>query len=285
MPMIDDARRRLLLSARQIDVLGALAQAKEVEDDDLRRARSELVECGILDGTYAFHPLAADLARTFMAPTFEFVIEQVGPQGYCTSTVAVRNEGVWSNDPWPETTPDTEVPYVQEELPVLIWTLARLVGARRATPPAGAAAVTVDVGLVDAVTQVFQEAGPEQWATVRTVALAKASEHAAHLDEAARRRWVALVASLVSFWRITSRWADPNADGGQRYKTLAVLDCGSEGYWQRLLDGGETRRLADVTPRTALHLIPRTGGEVWKHLQSLLPTTGELRAAYGRGAA
>jgi hypothetical protein len=282
MPGIDDARRRLLLASHHADALGAVVMNRDIDDATTRQAQRELIESGILDNDHRLHPLAADLARTMMAPTFEFAIEHVGPQGASMSIVAVRNETVWSYDPWPDSGPGTEMVYSQEELPVLIWTLARLTGLRRVKPPDDAVSVTATLGLVDALMMVFQEAGAEQWSTVRTVALAKADEHAAHLDEAARKRWVAILGSLICFWRVTSRWADPHSDTGQRHKTLAVFDCGSEGYWQRTLEGGETTRLADVTPDTPVHLTPRTGGELWDALKELLPSGEELRAAYGR---
>lgn len=74
---------------------------------------------------------------------------------------------------------------------------------------------------------------PDDWEDLKVVALAAGREKWPDLSTDARRRWMAVLASLRSSWRITVGWGEPGDASGDSpglpaVRWLSVLDCGAE---------------------------------------------------------
>jgi hypothetical protein len=276
--MLDEARGRLRLTSAQLDALGLAARQDPADDAAAAGATRELQAAGVLDEQRRLHPLAAELAYAASVPLIRFLVEATGPQGTAVSHVLVAGEAVWSSEPWPGEGPDQPVVYQRSELPTVVWDLGRLVGLHRAQVPPDAVPASVPVEVADSVLS-LAGTGPQDWDEVRTVTLARGRELWPGFQGADLDRWLALVASLRSWWRITAGWGEP---GEGRW--LSVLDCGPEGYWRWDIpdQAGDGE---DVVASTTTRLVPVSGGDLWSQIQGLLPDAAELRAATGgRGA-
>ncbi|MBO0898903.1 hypothetical protein J1G43_02845 [Cellulomonas sp. zg-ZUI22] len=272
---LDEARGRLRLTAHQLDALALTVRSAAPETADQRRALDELRSAGILDGQDRVHPLAAQFVLAMTAPLIRMLVETSGPQGTSAAHVAVAGEDVWYSEPWPGSGPDDPVTYQRAELPTIVWDLGRLAGLHRSRVPAGATAVSAPAGLVDIVLE-MASLGPAEWDDARTVALATTTtERWPDLDAQTRARWLAIVATLRSWWRVTVSWGDEGAGTG---RWLSVLDCGADGYWR--WDHPEDRTDDGVA---RVSLVPVSGGGLWEALQGLLPSSAELQAAVGHG--
>ncbi|WP_028045927.1 hypothetical protein [Cellulomonas sp. URHE0023] len=271
---LDEARGRLRLTAYQLDALALAVRSAPTETPEQERAVGELRTAGILDDENRVHPLAAQFALAMTTPLIRVLVETSGPQGTSAAHMTVAGEDVWYGEPWPGTGPDDAVTYQHSELPTIIWDLGRLAGLHRSKVPSGATALSAPLGLVDIVLE-LASLGPQEWDAARTVALATTHDRWPDLDDDTRNRWLALVATLRSWWRVTVSWGDEGAGTG---RWLSVLDCGTEGYWRwdEPVDSAD-----DGGPSVTLH--PVSGGQLWESLQGLLPTSAELRVAVESG--
>ena len=279
MPAVDDARRRLVLASRHVRALVLLAggtDEAEIEQEE-PGAVAELRASGLLraDGTAV--SLVQHLLACSAVPTLRVVVEVLGPQGATVADVVVSGEDVWLADAWPGEDHRAERVHSRHDLPTLMWDLTRMVGLRRRTPPPDARPVTADLLTVERLLAALSTEPAPDWDDLKAFALSRAADDLSHLPEADRTRWVAVLASLQSSWRITAFWGDPDSEPDV-VRGLAVLDCGEEGYWQRTIPP-EPLRVEDLRPDTPVRYEPVTAGALWAALARTLPTTDELRAA------
>lgn len=279
MPAVDDARRRLLLAPRHVRALVLLAgdtdEAKIEEEEP--HALGELRAAGLLRADGTALPLVQDLLACSAVPTLRVVVEVLGPQGATVCDVVVSGEEVWLVDAWPGADPTGERVHSRHELPTLMWDLTRMVGLRRRTPRPDAEPVTADLVTVERLLAALSTDPAPDWDDLKAFALSRAATDLAHLPEAERTRWAAVLASLQASWRITAFWGDPDTEP-DIVRGLAVLDCGEEGYWQRTTPA-EPLRADDLHPDTPVRYEPVTAGALWETVTRTLPTTAELRAA------
>ena len=185
------------------------------------------------------------------------------------------DEDLWYTDPWPGER--DEVAFVKDELPQLIWVVARLVGLRRSTPAAGRAARDRRPQHRRVPDGSAVRRGGADWDDVRTVAVAELDDLFGELSPEQREMWVAVVATLQGTWRVTCAWGPDSADGAHA-RGLAVWDCGPGGYWVRTTPA-EPLRPEDITPDTEATFTPTSAGDLWKAFAGLLPSKAELTAA------
>ena len=254
---LDEARGRLSLTAHQLNALALTVRSEPPGSAQEEQAVAELRASGVLDDENRVHPLAAQLALAMTTPLIRMLVETSGPQG--TSAAHV----VGADDP---------VTYQRAELPTIVWDVGRLAGLHRSQVPEGAMAFAPPIALVDMVLEA-SSLGPQEWVSARTVALATTAAQFPDLDVETRNRWLSLVATMRTWWRVTVSWGDEGAGTG---RWLSVLDCGTEGYWRWDLPA-DVDAPGDGTDRVTL--TPVSGGELWQSLQQLLPTSAELRAA------
>jgi hypothetical protein len=273
---LDEARGRLHLTAYQVDALALAIRSDRPQSPEQEQAFKELRASGILGDANRVHPLAAQFALAVTAPLVRVLVETSGPQGTSAAHVTVAGEDVWYGEPWPGTGPDDPVTYCRAELRTIVWDLGRLAGLHRSPVPEGATALPAPAAMVDFVLE-MSSLGPQEWDDARTVTLATTYERWPDLDRDTLNRWLALVATLRSWWRITVSWG---AEGAGTGRWLSVLDSGPEGYWhwdQPLTldapDGGDG----------LITLQPVSGGQLWEKIQKLFPTSVDLRLVTGDG--
>lgn len=271
MPALDTLRRRISISDEQLEVLRlhTAGEAWEQHPSEL----THLVTAGLIDTDGEVHPLVLDMVTAFAQPLLELWVETSGPQGITLSHIVVRgDETVWYTDPWPGEV-DGEALYVRDELPQILWILARLVGWRRATPPQGASPITTTLGRVAALMTAFANEDGANWQDTRTVAIARADQLLGELEPEQRKLWIAVLAHLEGSWRVTCAWGPTPEES----RALAVWDCGSGGFWVR------TSPAEPITEDTLLDtkatFAPTSGADVWSALADLLPSKAELLEA------
>ena len=268
MPALDTLRRRISISDEQLEVLRlhTAGQAWEQHASEL----THLVTAGLIDTDGEVHPLVLDMVLAYAQPLLELWVETSGPQGIALSHLVVRgDETVWYSDPWPGEV-DGERLYVRDELPQIIWILARLVGWRRATPPKGTTPITTSLGRVAGLMAAFALEDGASWQDTRTVAIARADELLGELDPEQRRLWIAVLAHLEGSWRVTAAWGPKP----EHSRALAVWDCGGGGFWVRTTPAEpitESTRLDEVAT-----FVPTSAADVWSALTDLLPSKAEL---------
>ena len=273
MPSVDSVRRRLSMSEDQLEVLRLVSNGETGSEH--RETIEELTSAGLIVGG-GIHPLVADLAAAMTQPLLELWVEAMGPQGPTLSHIVVRgDEDLWYTDPWPGER--DEVVFVKDELPQLIWVVARLVGLRRSTPPQVARPVTADLSTVASLMAALSAGGGADWDDVRTVAVAKLDDLFGELSPEQREMWIAVVATLQGTWRVTCAWG-PDSPDGAHARGLAVWDCGPGGYWVRTTPA-EPLRPEDITADTEATFTPTSAGDLWKAFAGLLPSRAELTAA------
>lgn len=273
MARLDAVRRRISLSDDEFETLRLVHNGDPVADE----ARRALLDAGIVSADGDLAPLVLDLVRTVSGPMIECAIETAGPQGPASALLAVREETVWYTDPWPQDDA-TSVTYCQDELPQVLWILARLIGLRRREVPRVATPFTVPLRAIDAVVQTMA-LSDDAWEPARVVATAQLERFFG--DEIAdedRTMLMATLSFLESTARVTMVWG-PQIDTDAR--GLALWDCGPGGYWVRE-QPAEPLRSEDITPDTPAVFRPVSGGEVWRLLGSLLPSSADLRAVLDR---
>lgn len=280
MPALDSVRRRISVSDSHLEVLRLVSNGEVGEEH--QAAVAELSAAGLVTPTGAIHSLVADLATAMNTPMLELFVESAGPQGDATAHVVVGgDEVIWYTDPWPSA--PEELVYCRDELPQLIWVLARLVGFHRSTPPTVSRPVSASFNAVGGLMVAFGAVGGDDWEDVRTVAVATVDEIFDSLAPEQREMWVAVLATLESTWRVTCVWGP---DPRHHARGLAVWDCGPGGYWVRTTPP-EPLFPEDITPETEATFVPTSGGDLWKALTGVLPSKAELEsgvAAIGEGA-
>ena len=274
MARLDSVRERIAVSEQELEALRRASSGEPVDDDD-RRA---LVDAGLLTADGALAPLVADLVTVATGPMLECLVEAFGPQGPTLARVVIREETVWYTDPWPQDDLDGAVVHHRDELPQILWILARLVGLRRRQVPAAAQAFTVPLSAVDAVIQTMA-LGEDQWEPARTVATARFEEFFAEVGDPDRTMLMATLSYLESAVRLTVAWGPGEDDA----RGIALWNCGPGGWWQRTAPV-EPIRPGTVTPQTPATFVPIAAGDVWTALAGLLPTSAELRAVIDREA-
>lgn len=273
MARIDAVRKRIALSDDEFETVRLVHNGEPVDDG----ARRALVDAGVVDEEGRVADLVANLARTVTEPMIECAIETSGPQGPAHARLAVREETVWYTDPWPQDDPTSTVVYCQDELPQILWVLARLTGLRRHAVPGAATPFTVPLHAIDAVIHTMSLDG-QDWERTRTVATAKLEQFFGTVPEADAVMLMATLSHLESVSRVTLVWGpDTRTDA----RGLALWDCGDGGYWLRSAPA-EPLHAEDITPDTTATFTPVTAAEVWRALAGLLPSSAELRALQER---
>jgi hypothetical protein len=286
MPSLDTLRRRLSVTERQLELLRLYSNGEISRDTDADHAADldVLAAAGLITSDGAVHRLVADLAAAMTQPLLELWVETMSQRGPTVSHVVVRgDEDLWYTDPWPGAGDDGEVVFVKDELPQLLWVLARLVGFRRSTPPQVARPVTARLGTVTSLLAAFSAEGEGGWDDVRTVAISQLDDLFGAMSSEQREMWIAVLATLEGTWRITCAWGPET----RHSRGLAVWDCGSGGFWVRTTPA-EPLLPEHITPDAEATFVPTSVGDLWKAFAELLPSKAELTEAVellGRGAA
>jgi len=270
---LDQVRQRIELTDDELETLRLLHNGERVDDDRVAALRHD----GIVDGRNTITPLVLDLVAVVSEPLIECAVESSGPQGPAHALLVVREETVWYTDPWPQDVLDDPVTYYRDELPQLLWILARLIGLRRHEVPRAAAPFTVPLRAIDAVVQTMSLA-EESWEPARTVATAELERFFGEVPDPDRTMLMATLSHLEAAIRVTMVWGpDPATDA----RGVALWNCGDGGYWVRT-QPAEPLADTDITPTTSATFQPVGGGEVWRALADLLPSSAELRALVER---
>lgn len=273
MARVDVVRRRVAIDDAELETVRLVHNGEDVPE----AARAALTEAGVLAADGEVVPLVLDLVATMTEPALQVTVETAGPQGPAMAVVALRGETLWYTDPWPQAD-DVNV-YQQDELPQLLWVLARLTGLRRREVPRVATPFTVPLRAVDAVVQTMM-LGADTWEPARTVATAQLETFFAEVAEADRTMLMATLSYLEATARLTCVWGpDPTTDA----RGVALWDCGPGGYWVRE-SPAEPLRVEAITPDTDATFRPVTGGEAWRLVAGLLPSSDELRSVLDRVA-
>lgn len=289
MPALDSLRRRISLTEAQLELL-RLCSNGEIGVESDPAALEPLIEAGLVTADGMVHRLVADLATAMSRPLLELWVETMSQQGPTVSHIVVRgDEDLWYTDPWPGAADGDEVVFVKDELPQLLWVLARMVGFRRSTPPSAARPVSARLSTVASLLAAFSAAAETRasdaadqadgadtasWDDVRTVAIAQLDEIFGSMSPEQREMWIAVLATLQGTWRVTCAWGpEPRHARG-----LAVWDCGSGGFWVRTTPA-EPLLPEHITPDAEATFVPTSGGDLWKALAELLPSKAELTEA------
>ncbi|WP_019135430.1 hypothetical protein [Cellulomonas massiliensis] len=275
MARVDAVRHRIAVTDDELETLRRLSNGDDVEAG----ARERLAADGLLDGEGLMTPFVADLVRTMAEPMIRCVVETAGPQGAQVAVVSVREERVWYTDPWPQDDDEGATAYHQDELPQLLWILARLVGLRRHDVPKVARPFTVPLRAIDAVLQAMA-LGERAWEPARTVATAELERLFGDVAEDDRMMLLATLSYLEATARVTMIWGPEPTDA----RGLALWACGPGGYWVRT-SPAEPLAAEDITPDALATFEPVAGGQVWEALAALLPSSAELRALVDRVSA
>lgn len=192
MPSLDTLRRRISLTEAHLELLRLTSNGETSAYPDAEAAGLEALSAsGLVTADGAVHPLVADLATAMSQPVLELWIETMSERGPTVSHIVVRgDEDVWYTDPWPGAGDDDEVVFVKDELPQLLWIIARLVGFRRSEPPARARPVTAQLGTVASLLAAFSAETGDSWDDVRTVAIARLDDIFGDSNRSVRRRMV-----------------------------------------------------------------------------------------------
>jgi hypothetical protein len=286
MPTLDTLRRRISITEEHLELL-RLYSNREISEQTHAAALGTLTRAGLITADGSVHRLVADLATAMSRPVLELWVETMSQRGPTVAHVVVRgDEDVWYTDPWPGATDDDEVVFVKDELPQLLWIIARLVGFRRSTPPEPARPVTARLGTVASLLAAFSaEAEPRgsgatdrrtggSWDDVRTVAIARLDEIFGEMSPEQREMWIAVLATLEGTWRITCAWGPET----RHSRGLAVWDCGSGGFWVRTTPA-EPLLPEQIDPDAEATFVPTSGGDLWKAFAQLLPSKAELTEA------
>ena len=277
MPTLDTLRRRISVTEAQLELLrlhsnGEIAAGA---DPDQAADLGALADAGLVRADGTVHRLVADLATAMAQPVLELWIETMSQHGPTVSHIVVRgDEDLWYTDPWTGATDGDEVVFVKDELPQLLWIVARLVGFRRSTPPTSARPVTATLGTVASLLAAFSAEAGGSWDDVRTVAIAKLDDFFGAMTDEQREMWIAVLATLEGTWRITCAWG-PEV---RHSRGLAVWDCGPGGFWVRTTPA-EPLSPEQITPDAEATYVPASGGDLWKGFAELLPSKAELSEA------
>jgi hypothetical protein len=277
LPTLDTLRRRISLTEAQLELLRLHSNGETAAGADPDRAADlgALSDAGLITADGTVHRLVADLATAMARPVLELWIETMSQHGPTVSHIVVRgDEDLWYTDPWPGATDDDEVVFVKDELPQLLWIIARLVGFRRSTPPTPARPVTAALGTVASLLAAFSAETGGSWDDVRTVAIARLDDIFDTLTPDQREMWIAVLATLEGTWRVTCAWG-PEV---RHSRGLAVWDCGPGGFWVRTTPA-EPLLPEHITADAVATFVPTSGGDLWAAFAGILPSKDELTEA------
>jgi hypothetical protein len=273
MPRMDALRQRISLTDAELETLRRVHNGEgEVPDTE----RAALVRAGLVGEDGRADGLVLDLVETVTGPMIEGFVEASGPQGSTLAKLAVRGETVWYTDPWPGDDDAGPTTYCREELPQLLWILARLTGLRRHHVPAAAKEFTVPLRSVDAVLQTMA-LGEEHWEPARTVATARLDELFTEVGPQDRVMLMATLSHLEAAVRVTLAWGPERTDA----RGIALWNCGDGGYWERV-SPAEPLTSDQITPTTRATFRPLSAGQVWERFGALLPSKAELHGVAAR---
>ncbi|AYL36767.1 hypothetical protein [Streptomyces fungicidicus] len=276
MPGYDSSRSRLRLADRHVRVIARLA-AGETPDPELFPSLGELQELGLVGEEGELSPLLRELVGALKTPVLNISVEITGEAGPVHHGVLVGAETVIAHEGWPG---DEESEYIPIEPSTLVFELARMVRLRRGGEEQPAARrVESTMKALDGAFAVLAapagEAGDAGDAGEDRDTVRKAVTEAGTTGDMADAL-TELVLALNSYWRVTVAW-DGQHDGGHApmFRSLAVWDCGSRGYWIRE-QPEEPILPGQVTPDSPLHLVRSDAGEIWRGLTALIPEKEEL---------
>lgn len=252
MARIDVARRRLLLTASELDVAVALRSQPDdpaLADPEVAPVLRSLEEGGILrEGRMA--DAAAELLDVLAQPALEVVMETFVAEAVVATVIwGTPARMVLATNP--EFRRWVLSPLEPGNLPFAMATVLGL-GAR---PPAPASRPLALPGAALRDAWASAAAGDSQAARA-------ALDGVDGLEPAERDALAALVSRRRQSWRVTATW---NESGGVvRRGTLAVVDGGPAGMW-------ETAPLDPDRPQAGVLLTPQRATEVWARLRALVP--------------
>ncbi|MEV8630172.1 hypothetical protein AB0395_00805 [Streptosporangium sp. NPDC051023] len=270
MPSFDSARDRFRIGPAHLGVLGCLYGGEDVTDD-LVPARDELRAAGLASDDDAVIPELADLVAALADPVVLVQIEITGGEGVTDHGAVVGNDACYVYETWPG---EVESEYVRTDLPLLVWSLARVVGLRdRGAKPPTAPVVTTRIGVMDA--------GFEALADMDALSVDDAAERLrallsgeGGLSDPELTVFTHLLLQLNGNWRMTVAWN--NREGrGTDIRGITVLDCGPLGYWLRERPA-EPIMPGTVTSDDELRLIFTDVRRVWELITELIPSVEEL---------
>lgn len=266
MPSMDMARRRIRLADAHVSVLGLLVEEGEVPDE-LEQARAELRQAGVLDAQDKISGELYPLVSTLMEPKIIVRAEVTSPQGVINSGAVVGDEFIFTHEAWPGS---GESEYVPAEPETLVWALARMVDLHRDFTDGSKVGedIVSTMGRLDTV-MARMEAGEFEDAG----AVAKEAGAPVRLAE--------IVAQLNCTWRMTVVWqgeGQTRTESGLAVSSLAVWDCGLEGYWLRELPA-EPLSEGQVDGSSELRIRQVSAKELWNRITDLLPDGSQLVSA------
>lgn len=272
MPSLDSSRGRFRLADRHIGTLAHLAD-KETPPAELSYSLGELQEIGLVGREGELSPLLRELLTTLANPLVIVHAEVIGQNGPLQHGVIVGQEAVISHDSWPD---EEESEYTPIDPQMLIWEMTRKVNLRREEFKAfDHSTLSTTMGVLDAAFAAVEgSAGdPETARAAVEDALALSGE----LKNQARASFTELILSVNSMWRITTVW-DETHEGKRTAATgrsLAVWDCGPNGYWIRE-EPQEPVGDTAVAPTDPLRLTQTSAAKLWDRITDLLPDKAEL---------
>ncbi|MEV4095163.1 hypothetical protein [Streptosporangium saharense] len=272
MPSFDSARDRFRLGPAHLGVLGRLYEGERVSGD-LVSARDELRAAGLMSDDDAVIPELAEFVTALAEPVVLVQIEIAGGEGVTDHGAVVGSDACYVYETWPG---EVESEYVRTDLPLLVWSLARVVGLRdREAKPPVAPVVTTTIGVMDA--------GFEALADMDTANIDDTAERLrALLAERGRLSdpeltvFTHLLLQLNGNWRMTVAWNNRKGEGTD-IRGITVLDCGPLGYWLRERPA-EPIMPGAVTPDSELRLVFTDVRRVWRLITDLIPGAEELPA-------
>ena len=276
MPSLDPLRRRISVSEAQLELLRLCSNGVIIPDPGLADGDLQLLaKTNLIAPDGSVHRLGHRRRQVGDQPVLELWVETMSQQGPTVSHVVVRgDEDLWYTDPWPGAGDDDEVVFVKDELPQLLWVLARLVGFRRSRPPEVARPVTAPLATVASLLAAFSAVAGAGWDDVRTAAIARLDDILGELSAGQREMWIAVLATLEGTWRITCAWGPET----RHARGLAVWDCGPGGFWVRT-SPAEPLLPEQITADAEATFVPTSGGDLWKAFAELLPSRAELTEA------
>ncbi|MEU6380022.1 hypothetical protein [Streptomyces sp. NPDC046909] len=264
MPSIDAARRRVRLSDAHVSVLGLLVEEGQIPDE-LAHSRAELQEAGILDGDDKIVADLYPLVATLMEPHVIARVEVTGPGGVTQSGAVVGDDFIFTHENWPG---EAESEYVPAEPETLVWALARMVDLHRDFTDGidYDEVIPSTMGAFDGVVACM-EAG--QFEEPEAVAAAVG----------APVRLAEVLSQLNCMWRMTMAWkgaeSQQTLSNGLAVSSLAVWDCGIEGYWLRELPA-EPVTEGQVDESSELRVRRTSAKELWHLITDLIPDGAQI---------
>ncbi|TGB06030.1 hypothetical protein [Streptomyces sp. MZ04] len=272
MPSLDSSRGRFRLADRHIGVLAHLAD-KETPPTELFHSLRELQGIGLVGEEGELSPLLRDFLMALADPLVLVHVEVIGQSGPLQHGVIVGQETVISHDSWPY---EEESEYTPVDPQMLIWEMARKVNLRREEfkafdPPT----LSTTMGALDAAFAALERSGGDP-GTARS-AVQDALAVSGDLAGPVHASFTDLVLSINSMWRVTTVW-DETREGKRLAATgrsLAVWDCGPNGYWIRE-EPQEPVRDGEIAPGDSLTVTQASGGQLWDRITDLLPDKADL---------